>query len=733
MKGLQIFFRKPLRKILTLVIFLSAFLNIYGLYPNFYLHQNEPNVTSFSDKLLLQIVHDFNFDPVFKLSPEEAKRNIYLPSYGFSLYYLHAFFRALTLFFIFGIHKIIGFDFGVPAAFVGITIKNLISSQVLDFLQDNLLQASRFITALLGVGVVFLIYRITQTLFKDKVVSLLSALSLALMPLFVQEAHYATPNIPQTFLFVLSFLFSLRIYQKPTFKSYLMAGFMAGVATSMKYLPISFLPLVFFHLLNLKIESINKKFIFALFSAIFGYLVVMPFALFHIEELTNNFRYNMSYYAPEKLIGTSFFGKIWPTYLHATHFKLLWSNGVLAIPLLVALWGVIIGLKKNRSAALSILIFILAYATFITFYVATTYSYLPLPLLPFLAIFVGLGSWSILKKLKSIIFFPRLFAPLASLIIFLPSLWVNFMADKACSEEINEYQARSWVVRNASPNMKLAYQTGILVDVALGNVTLSELSTPFSLSELQNSGIYYSALASGYTEGYSDWALDSFFPSAYMLQNQYLTLVLGEYQNLATKVEEYKKPTMCQDNTITIYKLPPPLFEATVSLKKYSFTNLAEFKLWDFAKLGWDDETQVVYHESEYQGRSGMFYYHYQQGAFNKLRRQFPFAFATPVFSPEIKAVTGRKYSARAWVKADELADKRIPDGYLRLDFYGPEKEKPLLTVLSPRLTRSSWERLSVTTVAPNSTQSMKVGFQALAANSFGGYLVDEIELLTEN
>jgi len=35
--------------------------------------------------------------------------------------------------------------------------------------------------------------------------------------------------------------------------------------------------------------------------------------------------------------------------------------------------------------------------------------------------------------------------------------------------------------------------------------------------------------------------------------------------------------------------------------------------------------------------------------------------------------------------------------------------------------------------VAPNSTQSMKVGFQALAANSFGGYLVDEIELLTEN
>lgn len=720
-------------KILILILFLSAFLNIYGLFPNFYLHQKEPNVTSFSDKLLLQITHDFNFDPVFELNPEEAKKDMYTPSYGFSLYYLHTFFRVSALIFIFAIHHIIGFDFGVPGAFVGITAKDFISPQVLELLRDNLLQVSRFLTALIAVGIVYLTFEIAQALFKDKTISLLSALSLTLMPLFVREAHYATPDIPQTFLFALSFLLSLKIWQKPVLKSYILAGFVAGIATSVKYLPLSLLPLLFFHLLNSKTALINKKLIFALISAVFGYLAVMPFAPFHIEELVKNYRYNMSYYAPEQLVDVSFFSKIWPTYLHVAHFKFLWSYGILAIPLLVALWGIITGLKKNRSAALSVLLFILAYTAFITLYVATIYSYLPLPLLPFLAIFVGLGGWSILKKLKSFKFLPQLVSPLAFLIIFLPSLWANFEADKACSEEINEYQARKWVVENASPKMKLAYQPGILVDVALGNVAWSGLSVPFSLSELQNLGISYSALASGYTEGYSDWALDSFFPSPYILQNQYIALVTGEYQNLATKVKEFKKPTMCQDNTIVIYKLPQPLSEATTTLEKFNFDNLAEFKLWKFSKLGWDDETQVVFNQPGDHDKSGMLYYHYQQSTLNKVRRQFAFAYATPVFSPEIKATPGQKYTATAWVKVDELADKMIPDGFLRLDFYGSEKGKSLLTVLSPRVTKTSGERLAVIAIAPKSTQSAKIGFQALAANSFGGYLVDEVEILTGN
>lgn len=187
--------------LLTLIILLAFALNTIGLFPNTLLHQKEPVLLKPANNILVNIFQRGDFDPNVEPHPF---------IYGSSVVYLHTFVRGFTLFVIYNVHQLTGFDFGAKEAFSNITnFQQLITDRSIYFFQDALRITSRFTTAVFGAGAVYLTYIIAQSLYKNKGIALLSALALAVTPLWVRDSHYSTPDIPQNFLFLVAFFFLL--------------------------------------------------------------------------------------------------------------------------------------------------------------------------------------------------------------------------------------------------------------------------------------------------------------------------------------------------------------------------------------------------------------------------------------------------------------------------------------------------------------------------------------------
>ncbi len=706
-----------MNKVIILILLLSAFLNIWGLFPNYAFHQKEPGLLDSADHILINFVQSLNPDPYVPPDPFR---------YGSMIYHFHFLVRGSAIAIMYGIHKSTGYDFNVPQAFSGVhKLKEIYTKDEIYLLQDHLTWVSRFTTALLGVLVVFLTYLIVLKLFKKSLPAYLSALALSIMPLFVRDSHYGTPDIPQLFLILLAFWLSINIWEKPTFKNYFWVGFFIGLQTSLKYFPLSLLPFLYFHFLVSGWRFINKKFLLAISTIFLGYLLGQPYLFVHAKEIWKGFTFQLNWYTPDQLTNNrSLIERILPSYLHFFHLNFAISHAILALPLLIGLIGLIFGLFKEKRVTLAILVIPMFNTIFISLYLAAVYEYLSLPSLPFVAMLIGVGLWQIINLFE--------FSPFRRVVVLLlltfvlsGSLVDDIKSDFACSKQTNIYGAKQWIHDNIPVGTKFAYQSGIRFDT-WPEALKSEKEGSFSISELQEKGIVYSAIEANYSSPFTSWEMDRLFVPQKIADNQFYNLVLEQYQKQATLIKSFEKPVMCTDSQIFIYKLPQKLEPVVNVVRNFSFNNIDDFKSWRIDSN--PSEAIISFDSLEGHSQQGSAYYHYQRGLLNKYRQEW-FYYSPPLYSPFINAKEYQKYTLTGFVKQEKLPTQKLPDGYLRLDFYDSEK-KLLLTVITPRATGNEWEKLSVTTVSPVHSKFLKIGFQSLAFNDFGDFWIDDIQIL---
>lgn len=719
-------FRKQLLKdkLLILVILLSLILNTIGLFPNTLLHQKEPVLLKPANSILLNVVQKGDFDPNVEPNPF---------IYGSSIIYLHSLVRGLTLFVIYNVHGLTGFDFNKEDVFFNThNFQQFVTDKTIYLFQDVLRIASRFTTALFGVGAVYLTYRIAEALYKKRSIALLSAFALVVTPLWVRDAHYSTPDIPQNFLFLVAFLFSIKLWQKPTIKNYFLATLFVGLSSSIKYFPLAFLPFLYFHFLVSKFNFFNTKLLVSILAIFIGYFLGMPYLFVHYKEILANFNFAVSWYAPKALAeDQSIIQKLIPPYFHAFHFKFAFNHSILPVPLALALVGLLANFRKYLVETLAILIIPLANTVFITNYLEVTYDYLPLPSLPFLAILTGLGCYYVAGLFAKRVHLTNTLAFAAVLLVtFTPSLISDVSADIACSKQIIEEEAKSWITWSIPRGTPLAIQSNVRVANAWPEVLRSEIKSHYSIEELQEKNIKFSAIISGYVDLFNMWSSDLFKPNRHIVDNQFVNLVAEEYRNRATLVKKFTKPKMCFSNQLYIFKLPEKLPEAGYRIESFTFNDKNNFQNWT---LSTDDLRQVRLGFSEKEGyvNDGSLYYQHSRMPLSRFSLSRLLFYSPPVYSPLIEATPNKIYTITGWVKAMEGSLKKAPDGFLRLDFYPDENAEPLSFYLTPRATKAGWQKLTTTGVAPQNAEFLKIGFQTVAATEAGEFWVDDIELFS--
>src|SRR3989344_4546093 len=138
----------------------------------------------------------------------------------------------------------------------------------------KLLPVARFISVVLGVASVYLVYRICRKLFDNVFIALLAAFLLATSVVFLQLAHFGKVWMPQIFVILLAFYFIAALYKKeqPNLKDYFWRGVSAYARVLFEYGPA--LTLIFLaSLIPLFWRKRDLFFIFA--SFILGYYFVI--------------------------------------------------------------------------------------------------------------------------------------------------------------------------------------------------------------------------------------------------------------------------------------------------------------------------------------------------------------------------------------------------------------------------------------------------------------------------
>lgn len=160
-----------------------------------------------------------------------------------------------------------------------------------------ILMWSRLIQLSLFIGIIYLSYRIVARFASSaaaRIVALLTASSAGL----VVQAHFLTADIPVTFWMLASFSLAQSILYTGRMRDYVLAGFVAGVATATKYNGLAVgVAIPIFHLFAnrsapLVSTALDRRLVCGVAMVAIGFVVANPYAVLDFHGFASDFMYN---------------------------------------------------------------------------------------------------------------------------------------------------------------------------------------------------------------------------------------------------------------------------------------------------------------------------------------------------------------------------------------------------------------------------------------------------------
>jgi len=336
-----------------------------------------------------------------------------------------------------------------------------------DFIKRFLLDPAPFyliarsLTAFLGTMTVFIVYKISKSLF-DRRTALISSLFMSLAYLHVRDSHFGVADVPMTFFIMCAMLFLVNSYNRKDLKNYILAGIFAGLATSTKYAGILLVvPMCIVHILNiankkdLKVTAfLDRRMLFFLITMAGAFLLGTPFALLDFYKFVSDLLFESGYlnYGHGIVLGRGWAYHLW--------FSLFFGLG--GSLWFASLLGIVVLAKTDVRKASVLCSFPLVYYIFMGkgYNVLLRYS---IPIIPFLcitaAVFIIFLSNRLAAGFKhrtnSIITYSL------AILIILPSAYNVMRFDRLLGEKDNRLVAAEWINENLAEDSSI-YVAGFI-------------------------------------------------------------------------------------------------------------------------------------------------------------------------------------------------------------------------------------------------------------------------------
>lgn len=433
----------------------------------------------------------------------------------------------------------------------------------------NALFWGRYVTATLGVLVVILTFLVTRRLYSTKA-GLLSAFFVAINYRHVLNSHLGLPDIYNSFYLLLSFWFTLNVFEKPTNINYFWSAVFAGISFSTKYQFFAFTPLLLVHLINTSKQKNNilkLKFLFRPMAIAIPIIIVLLFVVlnpYHLIKLDET-KIWLSSVSGKYRTGRNMFDFFPYSYLY--HIGIGKIVSVLSV---VGLFTAFYYKKLNTIFLLSVILPFLYITTYYTgggFYTRNFVT-----IIPFIVIFAGVVFSKLFKS--KIIFLILIF------FIAKESLTNSFVVVKEHLKPWNYKVMQSWAANNVKDNIVVAAHASVpLPDTVKKVIPYNFVSDDFSMREFGEKGadLVVSSLDWSTTDFY-DWMTQSTNQSLLywnkpikMLENRYSAMAVRELSDYT--VYSVIKKWQAPESNFIVSKIPKYKLNKKSIYKKILFSD----------------------------------------------------------------------------------------------------------------------------------------------------------------
>lgn len=568
---------------------------------------------------------------------------------------------------------------------------------------------SRFLTAVLGTASIFLLYKIGQKLFHP-LVGLAGAFFLAFNYRHVLSSHLALSDIPNSFFALLSFFASLLLLENNTKKRYLLCGFLVGLSISMKYQIFAFLPFIFAHV----VWVFRKKDLRYLFHTYFLLAVLIIPVIFVI--LNPYLFLNLKTALPViQNVSVRYGVGIYTFNFYPLYYLFYWGIGML--PSFAIMLGFFFALIRASLKTLFLLSFIVPFFFIFLYYMSGgLYVRNFTTIIPFLMIFAGAMFGVRIDLFKNIV--PkRIFLLLSVLILLIinsVSVKDSFILSYEYTKKWRRIVLSDWVVQHIPKGSKIINDNVGLpssIDKPLEIIPWAS-EEGSSITQLSRKNIDFAVLNINWNQIYSFW-----FNTPYQelllsggipyekLKDSYHGLLLSEYRQYV--VFETYKPWQASDHAYFVLKIPRIPSKKGKEIRSFHFTNdLEGWKTYDFSKS--KTNVRASWDRKVGNNVNGSLLYHGSTNVQSLVR----------VTSPFIKILGGKAYKIIGFIRPKDVVNRRLQDGFLRVDFYSEKNESVLrdgqqISAVSERtFGKSAFTEKEIVVKAPKNARYLTVSLQ---------------------
>lgn len=593
----------------------------------------------------------------------------------------------------------------------------------------NALFWSRYITAILGVLSIFIIYLIGTRLF-NKTTGIVAALFLTFNYRHVLSSHLALSDIPNSFFMLLAFYGSILLYEKNSLRRYLLAGLLVGLSFSMKYQILAFLPFLFAHLswaFRKKSPSllIDKRFIIGSILIPLIFVILNPYLLLNLGSAIPVIKRVSLRYGS----GINSFN-FYPVYYYY-HF------GMGPLVFLTVFIGLMITFLKQKMKSLLILSYVIPFLYIFLYYMSGgTYVRNFTTVMPLLFLFVGYAFSLVVEKGKKIIKSEVMRLTILVVVILL----INFVSIRNSLLLAFEYERPwnrdtliDWASENLPSNVSIRNDNLALEYVKEKGRKIIQLEqrAENSIAEFQELGDDFVVINIFWNYNLFFWwfGLDplnmlKYGPIPYsLLSDTYWGISLEELTNYS--VYEVYKVWQSPEFNYFIVKIPPKPTGSLKVMSSFSFdTSSQKWKV----RRRFDESNNnigLTFDNSNGKSKKGSLVFKGGMGANFYSRYESEF----------IRIKQDTFYKVQGFLKASTPLETRERDGFIRVDFFDKNKNPVqglniLKRVVSARVfDTTDWTEKTINVKSPSNAQFLTISFQRNFASRDYAIWLDDVRL----
>lgn len=695
---------------LVIIIVLAVLLRLIGIKPGFPPYHSDEGI---SYSAAVSMIKNGNIDPlrydypaVVPLVNAAVFKSVFIPLYWLKFYVTH-------------------FD-QISAGLIKLPLSEKESAKIfqLEILGErerNALFWGRLVTALFGMGVVFLSFFLGKSLF-NKNVGLISAFLVSINYKEVLNSHLGLPDIYNAFFLLAATLGAVYLWEKPTSKKYIFTSLLVGLSFSTKYQLFALLPLAFVHIdLAHNQEKIRNKIkhlfrwealLVPLIVALL-FVILNPYHIVNFQETLNQVHNVSLKYG----IGQKSF------YLYP--YAYLYHIGIGQITSILILLGIILGIWKFPKKSLLLLLVIIPFFSVMTYYsTGGFYTRNFVTIIPVLLIFAGLT----LSKLMTVKFnkFHYLILFLVLTLTAKENLVNSIVVTQEYTKPWNYQVLAEWIDQNIPNGSKVAAISSVpLPDEGISRLPNS-FEESFSVDEFREDGADYAIAALDWaTNQFYDWMKQAGQKFQYwtkpieLLDQTYSAMAIRELAAISTYA--VLNPWQAPESGFIVVKIPQIQVSQVKEIISYTFDQVPD---------QWTVQGQPLGKAVSLPARDGQLEIGSEAVGAEIIRWESPVI--------DVGGWPGFLIKGRLRATARTQVDR---SAYLTADFY--QTKEDLLSSqnrvgvrISKRIKAGDWEELELVGTFPNKANFMTVSFRnynPAQSTAFLDYLVVSQARVEEN